>query len=253
MKMVLSDLDGTLLKKGETALSLETFDMIHMLAQRGKLFAVASGRTYHELHTLFAPVAEMMLFVCLDGALVVRGGETLFSTPVPPEISVQLWRQSMEKEEGVLLLCGKERTYFWTAAPSMAREVRDKYGCHAVPFDNPAEIDEPVYKLMYRGAPLKADPKQLSQVYCGSGWQEWVMPGVDKGAATVLLQQKYRIPATECMAFGDGDNDIALLRQVGSRFAVGDASPHVRAMCDRRTERVEQIVMAYLADNRRLK
>ena len=105
MKMVLSDLDGTLLKKGETALSLETFDMIHMLAQRGKLFAVASGRTYHELHTLFAPVAEIMLFVCLDGALVVRGGETLFSTPVPPEISVQLWRQSMEKEEGVFCCC----------------------------------------------------------------------------------------------------------------------------------------------------
>ena len=57
IKMVCSDLDGTLLQYGKKLIEGEIFDEIRALHDRGILFCPASGRQYTSLRKLFAPVA----------------------------------------------------------------------------------------------------------------------------------------------------------------------------------------------------
>lgn len=59
IKMVCSDLDGTLLQYGKKLIEGEIFDEIRALHDRGILFCPASGRQYTSLRKLFAPVADV--------------------------------------------------------------------------------------------------------------------------------------------------------------------------------------------------
>ena len=55
IKLIASDLDGTLLLNGAQDLPEEMFDLIPRLKKAGILFAAASGRQYAEYETSVCP------------------------------------------------------------------------------------------------------------------------------------------------------------------------------------------------------
>ena len=74
IRLVASDIDGTLLPYGGTAIPEEIFAEIDRLAGKGILFCPASGRQYTSLRRLFAPVADRVPFLCENGAVVYGPG-----------------------------------------------------------------------------------------------------------------------------------------------------------------------------------
>ena len=58
IKLICSDIDGTLLQYGKKELEDEIFEQIRELHRHGILFCPASGRQYTSLRKLFAPVAD---------------------------------------------------------------------------------------------------------------------------------------------------------------------------------------------------
>ena len=71
IKLVASDLDGTLLMKGAQSLPEDIFPLIRQLKDLGILFIAASGRQYANMKDLFAPVADDMAFLSENGGLAV--------------------------------------------------------------------------------------------------------------------------------------------------------------------------------------
>lgn len=62
-----------------------------------------------------------------------------------------------------------------------------------------------------------------------------VLPaGVDKGTALAALQEAFHIPRERTLAVGDGENDVAMLRQAGLGVAVANATPPVREVAQLR-------------------
>ena len=57
IRLVCSDIDGTLLQYGKKELEGEIFEQIRELHRRGILFCPASGRQYTSLRKFFASVA----------------------------------------------------------------------------------------------------------------------------------------------------------------------------------------------------
>ena len=74
IRLIASDIDGTLLPYGEQAISEEVFQEIRRLERRGILFCPASGRQYTSVRKLFAPVADKLPCVCENGAAVYDAG-----------------------------------------------------------------------------------------------------------------------------------------------------------------------------------
>ena len=69
IRLVTCDIDGTLLHGEETSIDTETLEEIRRLREKGILFCPASGRQYHSLRRLFAPVQDEIAYICEDKAI----------------------------------------------------------------------------------------------------------------------------------------------------------------------------------------
>lgn len=78
IKLVASDLDGTLLMKGAQGLPEDIFPLIRQLKELGILFVAASGRQYANMKKMFAPVADDMAFICENGGLAVYHEKVMY-------------------------------------------------------------------------------------------------------------------------------------------------------------------------------
>ena len=67
VRLIASDLDGTLLLNGAQTLRPETCGLIEQLMARGIVFVAASGRQLANLRRLFAPIADKIGFLCENG------------------------------------------------------------------------------------------------------------------------------------------------------------------------------------------
>ena len=100
IKLIASDMDGTLLQNGETAISQRFFTQARRLMEQGVAVCAASGRQYSSLRSLFAPVAEGMYFLCENGAVVYgpgTPGKLLSKTVIDRQVSLELCRDILAK------------------------------------------------------------------------------------------------------------------------------------------------------------
>lgn len=98
IKLICSDIDGTLLQYGKKELEDEIFEQIRELHRRGILFCPASGRQYTSLRKLFAPVADCCVFLCENGGVIYKDEQCIAKNPMPralaEEIANDLWTRS---------------------------------------------------------------------------------------------------------------------------------------------------------------
>ncbi|MDE5897513.1 MAG: Cof-type HAD-IIB family hydrolase, partial [Clostridia bacterium] len=110
IRFIATDLDGTLLDE-EKRLPEEIFGLVEELASRGILFAPASGRQYANLKRIFAPVADKVVFICENGALVKYRGETLHMNPIRDAWLKQALDEIRATPHVYPMLCGTESAY----------------------------------------------------------------------------------------------------------------------------------------------
>ena len=60
----------------------------------------------------------------------------------------------------------------------------------------------------------------------------WNAAGVNKGTGLVNLGSRLGIKREEIMAFGDGDNDTVMLKEVGFGVAMANGEPQVKEAAD---------------------
>ena len=77
IKLVVSDIDGTLLPEGTIELNPEFFEAVRELKRKGILFVAASGRPYASMRKVFAPVADDIIFIAENGSIVMRQEKTM--------------------------------------------------------------------------------------------------------------------------------------------------------------------------------
>ena len=58
IKLIASDIDGTLVKDGDNQLNPEYYQEILRLREKGIQVAVASGRQWHSIERIFDPIKE---------------------------------------------------------------------------------------------------------------------------------------------------------------------------------------------------
>ena len=88
IKLVVSDVDGTLVKDGTLEINPEYMDVIKKLRKKGVYFAVCSGRQYSSESQLFAPVKDQIFFVS-DGGTLIRTSEKILKIHTLPD---EIWK-----------------------------------------------------------------------------------------------------------------------------------------------------------------
>ena len=150
IRLIASDIDGTLLQNGATEIPPEIFDHIHRLEKKGILFCPASGRQYTSLRRLFAPVADQVPFLCENGAVVYGPGSPgpiLSKTVMDRRLAEELCAGILALPETEVLISGADVSYLCPKAPDLEDQIRWFLGNRTAVLPAPADVPEDIIKV----------------------------------------------------------------------------------------------------------
>lgn len=249
IKLICSDIDGTLLQYGKKTLEAEILSQIKALSARGILFCPASGRQYTSLRKLFEPVADCCVFLCENGGVLYKNEQCIGKTPMPralaEEIAWDMWNRC--DGQGEVMLSGQCCGYLMSRGLGMADRVKfigNKYKF----IHDPAEIPEDIVKVsvyLHEGVEKYVDRfvprwQQANAAVAGPYWIDTTL--ASKGTGVALLCKTLGITPAEVMAFGDNFNDTAMLDLVGTPYIMDSAAPALRARYPLHTPRPEDVL-----------
>ena len=125
IRLIASDLDGTLLKDGAQSLRPDTCSLIERLLDRGIRFAAASGRQPDNLFRLFAPVKDRIDYVCQNGASAVVCGKRILYEPMDAQAAAELASEIRSVPGLELFVSDYACSYVETGHDDFLRLVRD--------------------------------------------------------------------------------------------------------------------------------
>ena len=135
IKLIVSDIDGTLVPDGSHEMNPELLDVIMKIRENGVQFAAASGRQWASIESIFGPIKEKVFYLSDNGAYVGCHGRNLFLNPIDRETVMDMVRDVRRIGSCALDLCmvaaGRLDAYYeedvqvwdWAAAALIAAEA----------------------------------------------------------------------------------------------------------------------------------
>lgn len=234
IKMVVSDIDGTLLEEGTDRLDPEFYEVIRELKKRGILFVAASGRQYASMMHVLEPVADDIVFITENGMNIIQRGETLMSRFIDRQLGEEVIRFGRGIAGQQTLLCTPYMQYLEEKNDQLLEWLRNGYHSKCTVVEDLIPYVNRANKISIYCAGGAAQTGQayverfggrLNVLVSGGPWIDLMNMDADKGIAITLLQEKLGISAEETMAFGDNCNDIGMLGRAAENYAVANAHP----------------------------
>lgn len=240
IKLIATDVDGTLVKDSSPEVDPEIPELIHKLVEKGIVFVVASGRAYNSVRTMFSAVENEIAYIVENGAHIVYQGKTLKITNMKREDTMEILTDLRACEGCDYVISTPEGSLMETDNEEFISLIRDGYHNKYRIVDDISKEDCDIIKLAIfrKGSNRKLGdeyliPKWKDRVkacMAGEEWVDFMDKEVDKGNALRYLQNYLGIKDHETMAFGDNGNDVGLISAAGEGYAVENAIPEVKAV-----------------------
>ena len=245
IKLIASDIDGTLVPDGSHELNPELYDVILKLRAKGIQFAAASGRQWLSIESIFEPIKEKVFYLSDNGAYVGCHGRSLYVNTIERKTVMDMVQEVRNMDGLDVMICGPDVIYTETDNQEFLDWMVNGYKFHVKQVEDLTKVDSEFIKIsVYRKTDVEAHTRTLREKYAdrlkmtiaGDMWLDCMRPGINKGQAVKLLQDSLGIKPEETMAFGDQLNDIEMLKQAYYSFAVGNAREEVKAAARFRTD-----------------
>ena len=231
IRAVFFDVDGTLLGAGRR-IPPSALEALHDARRNGILLFVATGR----VTAMALLLKEMFDF---DGYLAMTGqygfdrdGRVLHRMPHDPE-DIRILMRLQEKDPFPCMIAEAEKCFMASGSDLVRRHFRD-HGLPAPPLYDLRRIETPdVYQLITY-APARPNPQLAPlrhiRITNAADYCHDVIP--ENGGKHVGIQSlaaHYGLKPEEILVFGDGKNDVEMLRYAGIGVAMGNACPEAKA------------------------
>lgn len=243
VKMVVSDMDGTLLNSNHEV-STRFFELFEELKKRNILFVAASGRQYDSIVQKLEPIKNEILVIAENGALVKEKDEELLVTPIQASLKETLLSRIEEIEGAHAMLCGKYNAYFDGNSVPFLEQLKEYYESYEIHEDFNTVTDEIIKIAVYHDTSaedhiypaLKDMEDQIKVKVSGLNWVDLNHTNANKGFALENLMSRFGLSKNEVLVFGDYNNDLEMLASVHFSFAMKNAHPHVLKVANYQTK-----------------
>lgn len=240
IKLVAVDIDGTFVRS-DYSYDVERFQKIlSKMKACGCHFVVASGNQYYQLRDLFPGYYDELSFVAENGGFVKDQKEVVFTADIPKETVDQVIDICREYHPDIRnIVCGLHSAYCERGTVDQDFFDLTKIYYHRLQWvDDFKEIDDQILKF----APSVPDEKtydyydmfrerldgKIEPTTSGHGSVDLILPGCHKASGLKRLADRWNITPNQCVAFGDGGNDIEMLQYCGHSFAMDNAPQNVK-------------------------
>lgn len=241
-KMVVFDIDGTLLPFGVSELSERTKEMFAKLKEAGYINVLCSGR---DIFTIGNQIQNPHVdyFVGANGTFILdlKTNEYIFEEVIDYEDFIK-FRAYAEENKLAFSFVGNKWGYYndlfdintWFYFPYKDKFISEK--------DFEAQNDKNYLITISTKAPEEW-AKKLNEFFEKNNMNMWVLAtwnsgiflssrGITKAVGLKMLGDILDVKLDEMVAFGDSENDIEMLQQVGLGVALGNGEDVTKDAAD---------------------
>lgn len=256
IKMIISDMDGTMLLPKKQKLEPEVLDLVEKLLDAGYLFVAASGRQYANLYRMFGKAADRISYICENGSLVVHGQKVIHKSVMPEEIKQQLVDEILRHSTAELLYSAVRGCYIQPKTDYYHDLIVNRVRNDTFLTKDMRRVEEACIKLsIYERSQVSSEEEQywtekygekLYVVRSSEKWLDFMPKGTSKGTALKMIMERESLSREECMGFGDNDNDVEMMKLVkysyGMKHGTDALKRAVNIQIDHPSEILKQMV-----------
>jgi len=242
------DIDGTLVNSRKVV-SEATRDAIIEAQKRGKIVAIASGRSISGIRRTASSISLEEFggyVIAYNGTTVVncKTGECIYNQMIATEMIAPVYEAAKEAKVGILVYHDQQKELLsgngvdkYIEADARACEIAIRETTHFV-----QDINFPINKFLLTGEPeymCEVEKKMQEKfgdrlnVFRSDPYYVELLPKfVDKGVAVEKLMKHLDIKKDKVICIGDSYNDLPMLRHVGLGVAMGNAQKEVKEAAD---------------------
>ena len=243
IKIIFFDIDGTLLKFGHTQISEKVKETLLKLQKKGIKLFLCTGRP-----SFVIPTFEGITF---DGAICFNGQYAFDQNKV-------LFKHRLDKKDLKTLIENANKLNHKTVIASSKRmlcngfeeTLEEYFSMLKLSFEISDEFEkmlenEDIYEAIlsvqdYEYSSLLKNIQTLQTVSWWPKAVDVIAKDCSKGIAIEKVLSSYGFSKEESMAFGDGENDIEMLKSAGCGIAMQNAKENVKKVADYITDSVEE-------------
>lgn len=237
IRLIISDIDGTLVPEGSTDIDPEYMNIIRALKDKGIWFAAASGRQASSINAVFHEVEDLIYYLGDNGAYIQKCGTPAKEVRMTREDTLGLLEDARRIPGCIPLMSTKDGFYTDTSDKDFQHLVFDVYkGTGAVVKDVGDMADFCIKLSLYckngtqevYNALHDKWKDRLSVNISGVMWVDFNDYASTKGNAVRWIQKEQGITPQETVVFGDNFNDISMLECAERSYASVLSHPDVK-------------------------
>lgn len=232
VKAVFFDIDGTLVSFRTHKVPESTFESILRLKEKGIKVFIATGRRLQAITNV--GTLEFDGYVTLNGGYCLAGREQVIHKHHIPQADIRAMLDYQENVRPFPCAMAQEDAIYMNYVDENVEEVFNLLNFPTPPLRPLREVaDDPVFQLIaFFTAGQEGDIMQTMPHCEATRWNplfsDVVPKGVNKRVGIDKMLEHFGISLEETMAFGDGGNDIGMIRHVKYGVAMGNAEEDVK-------------------------
>ncbi len=244
VKAIFFDIDGTLVSFKTHSISPSTTRALALLREKGIKVFIATGRHFSAINNVGNEKFDG--YVTMNGSCCLTDkGEIVYKHRIPAE-DIESLLNYLEQKESFPCILVQENRLLMNFKNENSEKVFDMLNFPEPPMGNLRDVPvDNVYQLI--GFFEEHQEERIMNILPGCESTRWcplftdVVPkGSNKGIGIDKMLESFGITAEETMAFGDGGNDVEMLKHVGIGIAMGNAEEEVKAVADYVTDSVDE-------------